>query len=206
MNKNQYKDSFGLGLDMLDADTEKRAAEFIRRAVVAGFSEDEIRESFLKKGYPPEEVARLLEIYIKKEAPVEHHYAKYLLFVIGILIVVLVVLFLLAGKRMCDNQECFIGAANSCKETSLKQYEEGSIFTYEIRKTDEGCTLVKTATDISDNEPSETKELLEGKSMSCVFSEGGFNPNWLNYLTKDIDGCYGELRDGLESITSNLQA
>ena len=95
----------------------------------------------------------------------------------------------------CTTKDCFIDVANMCTELSLTMTEEAGVFMY---SSSENCVFTKTL--VTADETLEVKKLLEGKSLTCQYSEGKFDSRWINSLVFGIEYCNGELKDTLVSL------
>ena len=173
---------------------EQTAREWVKAQRKAGKSDEEIRTEMLKRGYSAGIINRLL----RKKSKI--------LYLLPLAIVILIAAYFLApyipnlissiSAKTCATQDCFIAAANSCSAVRMQQVEAGSLFDY----SEKNCALTKTATKLNETEPQEIKDLLEGKSLVCNYSQGNFNENWINTLSIGIEDCSGELKDAIDEL------
>ncbi|HLD05293.1 MAG TPA: hypothetical protein VJG90_06255 [Candidatus Nanoarchaeia archaeon] len=92
----------------------------------------------------------------------------------------------------CTTKECFISAANDCKDLQMTLTENAGVFKY-ASSTD--CIFTKTLVTLSVSETQEMKSLLEGKSLTCKYEKGKFDSRWATSLMFGTEYCEGELRD-----------
>ncbi|WP_103919401.1 hypothetical protein [Candidatus Venteria ishoeyi] len=91
-------------------------------------------------------------------------------------------------------EDKFIKLANDCKP---------AIFNFEIEEiglqveTYDDCSIKKTVTSLSADEPIEIVDLFFEKSMFCTYSENNFDEEYLSTLTTGIDYCDGELKENI---------
>lgn len=98
----------------------------------------------------------------------------------------------------CTDKECFITAANECRELELTLTEEaGGVFTY---SSSTGCVFTKTLVTLSAGEDQELKRLLEGKRLTCRYERGAFDPRWVTSLIFGTESCEGELKEALAQL------
>jgi len=102
-----------------------------------------------------------------------------------------------AGPTVCTTDECFLELANDCEQASYtKQIKTG---TFELSISEE-CRLTKKLIALVESEPDRMKDMLEGKSMRCVYEQGNFNEGYLELFTGNVFLCEGALRDAIEAI------
>lgn len=92
----------------------------------------------------------------------------------------------------CSNKECFISAANDCKDVSLTLNEDVGVFKYSSSKD---CVFTKTLVNPNENETLEMKKLLSGKSLTCTYKKGAFDERWVTSLIFGTEYCEGQLKD-----------
>ena len=173
---------------------EKTAREWAKAQRKAGKTDEELKTEMLRKGYSTGLINKLL----KKKSKI--------LYIIPLIVLILVAVYFLIqyipgiissiSSKSCSTQECFITAANSCSSVKMQQTEAGSLFDY----SEKGCILTKTAAKLNETEPVEIKDLLEGKSLTCGYSQGNFNENWLKTLSIGIENCSGDLKDAIDEL------
>jgi len=101
------------------------------------------------------------------------------------------------GPTVCTTDDCFVDLVNECKPASYtKQIKTG---TFELGSS-EDCVLTKKLVSLVDSEPERVKNMLEGKSMRCVYEQGNFNSGYLELFTGNTLLCEGELKEAIESI------
>ena len=96
----------------------------------------------------------------------------------------------------CMDKACFIDAANNCESLEIEVVETSGTFQY----ASNDCVFTKTVNSLNEDEAQDMKSLLEGKSLSCSYQQGGFNENWVNSLVVDIEDCDGDLKDTIAQL------
>jgi len=91
----------------------------------------------------------------------------------------------------CDAKDCFITKANDCEEVNITVSENFGTVSY----ASSGCVFTKTMQGVSANETAEIRELFDGKSLTCTYEKGNFDPRWINSLVFGIEYCQGDLKD-----------
>jgi len=174
---------------------EETARQWAKAQRKAGKSDEELRTEMLKKGYSASFINNLL----KKRSKL------FYIIPLAIIILIAAVYFLAPyipgvissiSSKSCATQACFITAADSCSAVKMQQVEAGSLFSY----SEKGCILTKTLKTMNETEPAEMKDLLEGKSLTCAYTSGDFNENWINTLSIGIENCSGELKDAIDEL------
>ncbi len=94
----------------------------------------------------------------------------------------------------CNDKECFISAANDCKDISITTTEDVGVIRYASSKN---CIFTKTLVTLTDDETREMKKLLEGKSMTCEYKKGKFDSRLVTSLIYGTEYCLGDLKDNL---------
>jgi hypothetical protein len=89
------------------------------------------------------------------------------------------------------NYDCFIEAANECKDYSMQMDEDIGSISYKSKD----CVFSKTVDNII--EDTAVKEYLEGTNAVCLYSKGEFNEDWVRSLHLGLEDCDGELREKL---------
>ena len=96
----------------------------------------------------------------------------------------------------CEDAQCFISEANSCKKATFESMEDHGKVSYSSSK----CIVTKTFVSAVEGENEEIKKLLEGKSLTCEYNEGEFDENIVNSLILGIENCEGELKDTIGQL------
>ncbi len=97
----------------------------------------------------------------------------------------------------CSTKECFIDAANECKDVRSTFAEESGTFVY---ASSNDCVLTKTLVSAHPGESPEMKALLEGKSMTCKYERGSFDERWVTSLVFGSENCEGGLKDAIAQL------
>lgn len=101
-----------------------------------------------------------------------------------------------ASAAACSDKQCFVSAANACGKETIQINEDYGVVNYSTSN----CVLNKTIISLNQNESTDIKRLVEGKSMLCRYENGAFDQNWINSLVFGIEKCEGELRDVLGQL------
>ncbi|MBI4440536.1 hypothetical protein HY639_00045 [Candidatus Woesearchaeota archaeon] len=88
----------------------------------------------------------------------------------------------------CAAKDCFVSAANDCKEVSVTLTEEVGVFN--LSSSD--CIFTKKVASLNEN--TEMRTLLAGKSLTCKYGKGKFDQRWVSSLLGGIDACTGDLK------------
>ena len=103
-----------------------------------------------------------------------------------------------AGVSGCATKECFLTAANACRNESLRLNDSfGTMLLYTSN-----CTLTKTILALDPKESRQIKDLVEGASMTCAYEKGKFDSDWMNSLVLGVEKCDGTLRDAIADLIS----
>lgn len=101
-----------------------------------------------------------------------------------------------AGQA-CADKVCFISAANVCQNLTITSSEDIGVLRY---SSTSACVFTKTLVTLNANETDEMKTLLQGKSMTCRYGKGKFDPRLVNSLLFGSEYCEGELKDILAEL------
>ncbi len=74
-----------------------------------------------------------------------------------------------------------------------------AVGTFSYQSTSD-CALLKTMVKMNASEPTEVRNMVEGKSMVCGYTKGNFDSRWVTTLIGGIEYCHGDLRDGLAQL------
>lgn len=97
----------------------------------------------------------------------------------------------------CGDKDCFILAANDCKNLTLVITDDAGVFKY---SSSGGCVFTKTLVSLNESETSQMKLLLTGKSFSCNYEKGKFDRRLVESLLYGMENCDGELKDILGQL------
>jgi hypothetical protein len=92
----------------------------------------------------------------------------------------------------------FVSRVQGCSSGKYLGQVDNSLVKY----TTDNCHVTKEIVHIGDQEPKEMQVLFEGKKMTCEYRRGEFNFDDIDYFLKDIDGCWGELKDLLVELNN----
>jgi len=96
-----------------------------------------------------------------------------------------------------QQKAAFIAAANNCTNTNAVITDEVGIFHY---TSSDSCTFTKTLVRLNESEMQEMKTMLEGKSMTCNYTQGSFDPRLVTSLVGGIEHCSGDLKDDITNM------
>jgi len=191
----------------LPKNIEKRAIDYVKGRLKDGSSTYSIRRELLDKNYSSETADMLIQ-KAKKRFPILIFLIILIAAGVAALIYFLAPLIaplisqigtIFVSEKNCgSDSECFITAANLCQSAKFQNNIAGSVYEYKTKD----CVLTKTALKINETEPQEIKDIFEGQSMTCEYSNGYFNENWLNTLSTDAELCEGGLKDAIDMIVS----
>jgi hypothetical protein len=97
----------------------------------------------------------------------------------------------------CSDKNCFIAAANGCKDISMALSEDVGVFNY---TSSENCTFTKTLVSIDASETQDMRNLLGGKSMACNYEKGKFDGRLVTSLIYGMEFCEGDLKEALAGL------
>lgn len=96
----------------------------------------------------------------------------------------------------CSNKQCFVTAANNCGNETIQVTEDYGVVKYSIS----GCILTKTIVSMNQNESADIKKIVGGKNMTCLFTKGNFDQDWINSLVLGVEKCKGGLKDAIADL------
>ncbi len=105
------------------------------------------------------------------------------------IIIFVTVLVMSSSIKACEDRDCFIEAANKCKNADMVTINEVGVF---YLSTDD-CMLTKTLVSPNEEETEEMQSLLTMKGMDCIYTEGNFNDDWVDSPINGIEECQGDL-------------
>jgi hypothetical protein len=124
-------------------------------------------------------------------------------FVAGaILLIALSLLFIVSIiPYQCSDIECFMTKSNQCESAHYAETTDlGTIDYYAGSGAGDSCVLTKQMTELSPNEDSFLKKVLEGKQMECIYFKDKFNGQWLTSMIEGLDNCDGNLKDAVGQL------
>ncbi len=101
------------------------------------------------------------------------------------------------------NKDCFIQQVNACKPAIATGTMESITFRY---NSTGNCSIQKTVTFVSAEEPPTTRTLLEGKRVICAYERGKFDNRLIQNMTLGMENCSGELKDAFEALAQQYAA
>lgn len=125
--------------------------------------------------------------------------------VIGVVLIVaaiIIAFFLTLSKNCKSNEECFNTAAAKCSKAKVITYSEDNKYNYEIlgRKND-NCIINVKLLELSQAQPADMKQALEGRDMTCAISLENLKTKNLNQIEDLNDLCTGSLKEAYLQIT-----
>lgn len=125
--------------------------------------------------------------------------------VIGLAIIVaaVIIVFLLTLPKNCkSNEGCFNTAASKCSKAKVTAYQGDSKYSYEIlgRKQD-SCIINVKLLELSQAQPAEMKQALEGRDMNCAISLEKLKTQNLKDIENINEFCTGSLKEAYLQIT-----
>jgi hypothetical protein len=103
----------------------------------------------------------------------------------------------LADYMVCDNKKCFIEAANAGTPAVF----ENKVATISLMNTvEEPGVYTKLVTDVDTSEPQEIQDLFLGAMMTCYYTEGQFDSDYIDMISGNIIPCEGDLVDAILAV------
>jgi hypothetical protein len=96
-----------------------------------------------------------------------------------------------------QDQAAFIASANDCQDANLTVSEDVGTFRY---TSSQGCIFTKTLVRLNASETQAMKTMLEGKSMTCSYTKGNFDPRLVTSLVGGMEYCTGDLKDATAQL------
>lgn len=125
--------------------------------------------------------------------------------VIGIVLIVIAILavfFITLPKNCKTNEGCFNTAAAKCSKTKVTTYKEDSRYSYEILgRKNENCIINVKLLELSQAQPADMKQALEGRDMTCAISLETLKTQNLNKIENLNEFCTGSLKEAYLQIT-----
>jgi len=91
----------------------------------------------------------------------------------------------------CATEDCFIRHANNCDAATYRNKIGETIMSYQTND----CFLIKTVELMDPTEPPTIRNRFEGKSMTCSYNKGDFDPLYINTVSAHLNTCQGPLRE-----------
>ncbi|PIN69806.1 hypothetical protein COV93_03960 [Candidatus Woesearchaeota archaeon CG11_big_fil_rev_8_21_14_0_20_43_8] len=185
------------------ANKEKLVKDYVIKEENKGFHLDQIKKRLLDAGYQKSEIDSAIKKYnldtiqTSPKRKINWRLIGWLGGIAAVIIVIMLWFFFPMMKDCKSDQNCFVEYANKCKPAKFSNQAEGTIFKYATDvqyAVTEDCTLKKGIDKLDLTEPPEIKALFEGKSMTCSYTKGNFDTQWLTTITKGLDDCDGPLK------------
>ncbi|MEK6974000.1 MAG: hypothetical protein AABW41_02070 [Nanoarchaeota archaeon] len=132
---------------------------------------------------------------------------NFFLVIIVILIVAYFISTILIPKNCNQDRECFNKKASYCVPAVYKPESQGNIFSYRILGStpNNSCTIEIKLEKASIASSQETKELFEGKSMTCKFPKQQLAVAPIQETSNILNYCTGPLKEAtLEMMIRKL--
>jgi hypothetical protein len=94
-------------------------------------------------------------------------------------------------------KECFVSAANACRNASMLFANDAGTFNYSVNPR---CIFTKTLLTLNSSETQEMKNLLQGKNMTCAYEKGKFDQRLVDSLIFGMEYCEGGLKEALGEL------
>ena len=91
----------------------------------------------------------------------------------------------------------FIAAANACTDANITVTDDVGTMHY---TSSPGCIFTKKLVSLNATETQEMKTLLEGKSLTCMYTKGNFDPRLVTSLVGGMENCTGDLKDDIGNL------
>ena len=101
------------------------------------------------------------------------------------------------STTVMQQKTAFIAAANNCTTANAVITDEVGTFQY---SSSDSCTFTKTLVRLNGSEMQEMKTMLEGKSMTCNYIQGSFDPRLVTSLVGGTEHCSGDLKDDIANM------
>ena len=174
-------------------DYKKYVKDYIKKAKQTGYNDGIIKKKLHEAGYDPKLVQDAYD-EVKGSSTQEYNWKKIALFSVAVLAIVVISIFTL--NQISMTRERFIEKANLCEKAEFISTIEGTTYKF----LTENCVFKKKIIKLDKYEPEEVNDLFLNEELTCNYNEGEFNTNWIDYLTKDIENCEGELKEIIEEI------
>lgn len=121
-----------------------------------------------------------------------------------VLTVLLILFFIIIGgiiwlfPATCVTEACFIEHANNCEAATFRNTIGGTTMAYQTNN----CFIIKTVEKLNPTEPSLIKGRFEGKSMTCSYNKGDFDPLYVNTVSAHLNTCEGDLREEIIRVVT----
>ena len=186
----------------MDPETKRKIKDYIIKEYNKGFTYNAIEKVLINSGYDKGDVERLIREIVRE--PIKSRLMKGLpILIVSLIVIFGVLLFIIFGLPKislsdCDTKDCFIKNANDCKAAKFVVDDDGTLYEF-ISSGD--CTLTKTITKVSLNEPEPIRDLFIDKSLVCQYEKSDFNDKWISTLLGGLEECTGPLKEALYELT-----
>ena len=121
---------------------------------------------------------------------------------IFLLVAVIFILFY-AGvfKKSCTDDQCFNDYVRQCRPVDFFNQKNNNLYVYSVsRSFGETCSIKITLEKVAPGSDADVKELLEGKSMNCLFPRNILETSDLNEISNVLNFCHGTLKEGIYEL------
>lgn len=175
---------------------KKHAVDYIIKAQKAGHTKEDITNKLKESGYPQSLINKAFEEASNPSA-IQYDWKMISMFAAALFVVIIIIVLVSINFSSMD-RERFIAKANKCQKAEYAEEIEGTTYLFAT----ESCVFTKKVIAMAETEPEEVKDLFLNEEMTCYYNEGEFKTNWIEFLTKDLQYCKGDLKDIIEEILS----
>lgn len=97
----------------------------------------------------------------------------------------------------CDSQACFVAAANACQPSQWTSSDDIATFKYISTRA---CVFSKTLVTLNSAETAQMKTFLQGKNLTCVYTQGQFDSHLVTSMLAGTQNCSGQLKESLGEL------
>ncbi len=120
-----------------------------------------------------------------------------------IIVIAIVSIFFFTRSKQCNSDEnCFNSYAARCSKAGVNTLNKDNTYHYEILGNKrENCIVEVTLLRLSETQPVDMKQALEGRSMSCAIPRTTLQNQTMNSIQNLNDYCTGPLKEAILEIT-----
>ncbi len=123
--------------------------------------------------------------------------------IIILIFIFIALIFYLNSTKDCGSDiSCFDKVAAECSKASVTAYKDNNQYFYKILGSKkENCIVDIKLLKLSEDQPYDIKQALEGKSMTCTVPKLDLRLQSLNEMKNINDKCTGQLKEAILQIT-----
>ena len=119
-----------------------------------------------------------------------------------ILIAIAAIYFFSRPKDCGTDDNCFNSYAAGCSKAKVNTISSQNNYNYEVLgKKRDNCIIEVTLTKVSDTQPADMKQALEGRSMKCAIPRSTLETTPVNNIDSLNDYCTGPLKEAILQLT-----